>query len=116
MQTINIEAGVLELHRQKECCRRIHAFDFAATRIGAASFDVVNPERQTGCVSLTVEEVVIMLADKKLAVVDRVARAGAVSLSVIETVAGTACPTRRSRLNRTESPETIPSLQRNHRR
>src|ERR1043165_3077715 len=70
----NEVAGLLELDGEEEGRRDIGARALAARRVRAARLDVVRPEVLPRLIRLTVEEVVVVLADEGRRVVYRVGR------------------------------------------
>src|SRR5438132_6425688 len=67
-------AGLLEFERQKVSSRDINPFRVDTRLVGSAGSDLVGPKRQAACVSLSVQEIVIVLADKVLRVINDVGR------------------------------------------
>ena len=65
---------MLKFYRQEERRGRIDAFDFAASQVSTARFDVIDPEVESGFVGLAAQEVEIVLADEVLGGIQRIHR------------------------------------------
>ena len=70
VRSVDVIARLLELDREKEGGRSIHARRIDAGEIVAATGDVVGPETETGRIGFAQEEVVILLAHKVRCVID----------------------------------------------
>src|SRR5207253_2138463 len=66
--------GLLKFNREKVSCRDVYPFQFNASRIRPAGSYFIRPKRQATGVSLSVQEVVIVLADIVLWVINRIRR------------------------------------------
>src|SRR5438128_7414613 len=66
--------GLLEFNREKVRCRDVDSLQFNASRIRPAGSYFIRPKRQAAGVSLSVQEVVIVLADIVLWVINRIRR------------------------------------------
>src|SRR5436190_2009438 len=66
--------GLLKLDREEEGGRDVDSFRLDARLIGAAGSDLIGPEGEARSVGLTIEKIVIVLADKILRVVNHVRR------------------------------------------
>src|SRR6185436_20579959 len=73
-QEIAQEASLLKLNRTEERGRDIYPLSVDVLHVVAARSYLAGPEGQTGRVRFTIEKIVILHVDKRLCVVDSVAR------------------------------------------
>src|SRR5207302_4520115 len=66
--------SLLKFDREKESCGDVNSFRLDARLIVAAGSDLIGPEGEARSVRLTIEKIVIVLADKILRVVYHVRR------------------------------------------
>src|SRR5438105_9861017 len=63
---------LLKFNRQEVSCRDVDPFQLHAGLIGAAGSDLIDPKRQAICIGRSIQEVVIVLADKVRWIIDDV--------------------------------------------
>ena len=69
---LNQITSLLKFNREKVGSRDIDPFQLHAGLIGAAGSDLIDPKRQAICIGRSIQEVVIVLADKVRWIIDDV--------------------------------------------